>query len=444
MPSQTPSAPEATEPAPRPSLGTRVARATVRNWPLIAIAVAGLVLRLLFVTVWWPTCDYDVSIWSAGGVTLEQGLDKVKNPDRECFDVASGDSTFYFGQGRMIADGEGLGSPFSYLINGEYQPSAAHPPGYSTFLATANLVGLDHGQQQRGLDLPRSGRRVPDRSCRTAPGRPSRSGVIAASLAAVYPFLWINDLVLMSEALYIPPSPPCRFAVAFSGIARACGPPLLLGLAIGAAQLVRRDGHGRMDHGAVPGVGMRASAEGNGVAEAWALAVVTACGGGQRPGRCGTSRASNGRWCSARPASASSCFQRQLRRCVLRRRDARAVELRASRTTQRHSFILSAIAWAPATTSRWSTTRPGEKAPLVHCREPGTYPGGHGRPHWPDLGSVQPGQNTDVDVFWRCPRGLDRGARSRTSAMRLFAVRLVMLRKRRLPISPFIAIFIMT
>ena len=58
----------------------------------------------------------------------------------------------------------------------------------------------------------------------------------------------------------------------------------------------------------------------------------------------------------------------------------------------------------------------------------------------------KPGQNTDVDVFLEVrPRGPTVWGKVMYFAMWPFAILgLVVLRKRRLPISPFIAIFIMT
>lgn len=454
MPSQTPSAPDTgadvgadTADGPvRPSLSSRVAQATVRNWPLLAVAVVGLVLRLFFVTVWWPTCDYDASIWLPGGVTLEEGLDKVKNPDRECFDVASGDSTFYFGQGQMIAEGKGLGSPFSYFINGDYQPSAAHPPGYSSFLAAANLVGLTTVAQQRVAStfLGAVGVFLIGLVGQRLAGR--RGGVIAASLAAVYPFLWINDGKLMSEALYIPLVATVLLAAyAFWDRPRP-RTALLLGLAIGAAQLVRAE-TGMVAWIMVPFLvwGMRDRLKGTGWLKLGALAVVTAqvvvmpwtlrnLTSFERPvfGTAGVGIVLLSGSCDAAYYDDETLGLLNFK-CL--EDDPEAL-----------GFILSAI--APGTGDDESVVdyKAREKALSYIAENPGRTPvvmaARIGR-IW-DL--YKPGQNTDVDVFLEVrPRGPTVWGKVMYFAMWPFAILgLVVLRKRRLPISPFIAIFIMT
>ncbi len=117
------------------------------------------------------------------------------------------DEAFYHQQARLVADGVGFVNPFGY-----YAPvgtpahrvfeTAAHPPAYTVFLAVPAKLGIDSVLSQRILTallgtatvflLGLLGRRVAG----------DRAGLVAAVLGAAAPALWVNDSVLGLETLY--------------------------------------------------------------------------------------------------------------------------------------------------------------------------------------------------------------------------------------------------
>lgn len=215
--------------------------AAMRNWPLLACFALALTVRFVFVLVWFPTCDYDPTIWQAGGVTVERGYQLLKEPQRDCFDIATGDAPFYYGQAQMLEQGMGLGSPFRYFINGEYQPSAAHPPMYPVFLAAARKLGLTTVGQLRTASAVAGavGAYLLALLAKRLAGM--RAGVIAGVLAATYPMLWINDGKLMSESLYIPVVAAMLLAAYSFWKAPSPKTAIILGLGIAAGQLTRSE-----------------------------------------------------------------------------------------------------------------------------------------------------------------------------------------------------------
>jgi 4-amino-4-deoxy-L-arabinose transferase-like glycosyltransferase len=129
----------------------------------------------------------------------------VVNPRAE--KVKLSDETFYHLQARLVADGHGFLNPFGY-----YAPvgspahrvfeTAAHPPLYTMFLAVPARLGIDSFLSQRIVTcllgagtvflLGLLGRKLAG----------DRVGLIAGLLAAISPALWVNDSVLGLETLY--------------------------------------------------------------------------------------------------------------------------------------------------------------------------------------------------------------------------------------------------
>ncbi|MFI5053924.1 MAG: glycosyltransferase family 39 protein [Acidimicrobiia bacterium] len=117
------------------------------------------------------------------------------------------DEFFYSAQARLVADGKGFLNPFGYFAplsspaHRVFQ-TAVHPPLYTIFLAFPARLGLDTPQEQRLFTALLGcatvflvgilGRRIAG----------DRAGLIAALLAAAYPALWSNDSMLGLETLY--------------------------------------------------------------------------------------------------------------------------------------------------------------------------------------------------------------------------------------------------
>jgi len=155
-------------------------------------------------------------------------------------DLGFSDNTFYHRQANLLADGHGFIDPFR-LQNGLIAPTAAHPPVYSLYLAAWSLLGFDGILDHRIASTIPSALVVPvvAVTARWMAGR--TAGVIAAGLAAVYPALWINDGLILSESVYV-------LAIAFVLLASQAmfrsPTPLtagLLALAISVATLTRAE-----------------------------------------------------------------------------------------------------------------------------------------------------------------------------------------------------------
>lgn len=130
-----------------------------------------------------------------------------------------GDAFDYFMQGKSLADGHGFTQTLAtFRINtdlpsGTLVPTAAHPPGFTVFLAFLQKIGLTTPLQQRYamcvlgtlsvLIIILAARRM------FGP----RSALVAGLIAACYPNLWINDGLLMAESLFI-----FGFAVGILGV----------------------------------------------------------------------------------------------------------------------------------------------------------------------------------------------------------------------------------
>jgi 4-amino-4-deoxy-L-arabinose transferase-like glycosyltransferase len=118
------------------------------------------------------------------------------------------DEYFYSMQARLVADGKGFLNPFGYFAPVD-QPAhrvfqtAIHPPLYTVFLSIPAKLGIDSAVSQRVLTallgcvtvflIGMLARRV---------SHNDGVGLLAAVIAAAYPPLWSNDSVLGLETLY--------------------------------------------------------------------------------------------------------------------------------------------------------------------------------------------------------------------------------------------------
>lgn len=167
----------------------------------VGLALAGALaaaIRLINILVWRPTCPGDI-------IGLVESGQDVKIGGPECWAIA-GDSAYGYIQGRMIADGHWfIGSGDWVLSGGErFVPSAGDPPLYALYLGFFSKLGLGSITSARLVSVLAGvvGVVLIGLVARRIVG--PRAGVIAAVLAAVTPMLWINDGMLLSEALYVP------------------------------------------------------------------------------------------------------------------------------------------------------------------------------------------------------------------------------------------------
>jgi 4-amino-4-deoxy-L-arabinose transferase-like glycosyltransferase len=104
----------------------------------------------------------------------------------------------------VLADSGRYLQPFQYAYLHRTIPTTEKPPLYPTLLALPSSVGLDSYAAHRVVSclfgaaavvlIGMLGRRVGG----------ARIGLLAASIAAVYPALWMLDASLRSESLYLP------------------------------------------------------------------------------------------------------------------------------------------------------------------------------------------------------------------------------------------------
>lgn len=115
----------------------------------------------------------------------------------------AGDAAYYFLQARAVANGHGFVDPFLFEGPGLIRPGADHPPGFVLLLVFLHKIGItsENGQRYALCVLGTVTVVLVGVLGRKLFG--NRFGLIVATLAAVYPQIWINDGMLMSETLYV-------------------------------------------------------------------------------------------------------------------------------------------------------------------------------------------------------------------------------------------------
>lgn len=166
------------------------------------------------------------------GVRVAYVLGEAKG-DEQFYDAA-----YYELQARVIVDGHGYNDPFQFLPGAPHKktPAADHPP----LTVFALIPGIWVGD---GLGLSAEGTQTLLRFeiafvglgvvlligllAREVAG--DRAGLIAAGIAAVYPYLWVSDGLIMSEA-FASAAVTGALLLAYRLLRR---PSLLLALALG-------------------------------------------------------------------------------------------------------------------------------------------------------------------------------------------------------------------
>jgi 4-amino-4-deoxy-L-arabinose transferase-like glycosyltransferase len=177
-----------------------------------AIALVALAIRILFVVVVAPT------------------VPKL------------GDANAYHLLAQQFARGDGYIRPFDNLLLHLHRPTAEYPPLFALLLSVPARLGMHSVEQQR-IFLAFVGAGTV--TLVGLLGRRVASGAVglgAAALAAIYPMLFLPEATLMSESLYM-----LLATLVLLCAYRAYDDPkparfLALGVAIGAATLVRAEG----------------------------------------------------------------------------------------------------------------------------------------------------------------------------------------------------------
>ncbi|MBK9178115.1 MAG: glycosyltransferase family 39 protein [Acidimicrobiales bacterium] len=198
-----------------------------RFWVVLALLFAlGVGLRWYVVLEARPTCPVPEvqtgrvpeQVVAAPGVNPDDGLQvprllEDEGPDG-CFRVW-GDALFGYLQGNLIVRGHWFVNPAAFLASVTdpgfatfpepfYEQSAGKPPVYPLFVGAVSALGGESATTQR-LVLSLVGACVAPLLGLVALrlGGP-RAGLLACGIGALYPVLWANDGMLMSESLVAP------------------------------------------------------------------------------------------------------------------------------------------------------------------------------------------------------------------------------------------------
>jgi hypothetical protein len=112
-----------------------------------------------------------------------------------------GDAFWYHEGANLLADGKGVIDPFRYEFARITQPSAAHPPLYTFYLSFWSVLGLSGPLAHRLVTCLLGAATVALSGLLGRRLGGDRVGLVAAALAAVYPHLWLNDALLLSETV---------------------------------------------------------------------------------------------------------------------------------------------------------------------------------------------------------------------------------------------------
>ena len=143
-------------------------------------------------------------------------------------DPLNGDAFYYHHASRLLVEGLGFVEPYRYMFGGaqellfledpsyltettnqslpvgHIEPTAGHPPLWVVLLAFPVLIGLDSILIQQIFSALIGSLGVFAIGWATREMIGEKSGLIAAGIASIYAFLWLNDGLLMSETLVIP------------------------------------------------------------------------------------------------------------------------------------------------------------------------------------------------------------------------------------------------
>ena len=152
-----------------------------------------------------------------------------------------GDAFYYHEQANALADGKFFINPIRYALEGVEVPSAGHPPLYSTYLALWSFLGIDSVTAHRVVSCLLGvaaivlvgvvGRKIGGTAV----------GLTAAAIIAVYPFMWINDGMVMSESMVVLVAAWVLYAAYDFARSPRARNAVFLGLACGAAALTRTE-----------------------------------------------------------------------------------------------------------------------------------------------------------------------------------------------------------
>jgi hypothetical protein len=133
---------------------------------------------------------------TAGGAVLRLGYLWLFD-----YTTVSGDSNYFHYGALFLVDGLGFVDPVALIFTGIEAPGAGHPPGWTVALALPSFLGfrsiVEH--QVFACLLGTATVAMVGLAGRRLAG--SRAGLIAAAIAAVYPYFWMYEAAVLSETL---------------------------------------------------------------------------------------------------------------------------------------------------------------------------------------------------------------------------------------------------
>ncbi len=126
-------------------------------------------------------------------------------PEVGCIDLESdsavNDPRYVHLTANLLADGKVFVDPFRYADTGEERPSAQKMPLFPVYLGAVSFLGADSVDAHRMAAALLSALAVVVLGLVGRELVGWRAGLIAASIGALYPNLWINDFLLQVESL---------------------------------------------------------------------------------------------------------------------------------------------------------------------------------------------------------------------------------------------------
>lgn len=178
-------------------------------WTVITATALGLVVhplaraiatRVLIGSWQRPTFSTTMSAVIAGSFLIRLGTLLTVAPTR----TDGGDPLFYHVTANLLAQGRGFPEPLNFVAYQDWIPSALHGPLYPVVLSFSSRLGGTTYFDHKFLSLLIGTAVVALTALvayRISPTRQRLAAVIAGSLAAVYPNLWLVDGVLFPEGL---------------------------------------------------------------------------------------------------------------------------------------------------------------------------------------------------------------------------------------------------
>ncbi|MEL7208590.1 MAG: glycosyltransferase family 39 protein [Actinomycetota bacterium] len=193
---------------------------------LAGLTITGFVLRVAWVLSVRPDCGPD-GTGEPGCVAILGGVN---------------DPLHFHLQANQMADGNWFLDPLLFRETGEAMPSASKMPLFSTFLGSVSTLGGDTVLAHRiaACVAGAAGIVVIGLLVKLLAG--PRAGLLAAGFAAIYPNLWINDILLQAESLFATMVALMLYASYRYWEEPGAGRAVALGLAMGLTALCRPEG----------------------------------------------------------------------------------------------------------------------------------------------------------------------------------------------------------